>query len=66
LERWSTVAAIRSKQASTVTSRFVQITKSLSSWRQEYVSGAADRAAAALKIASLFLRPRTFEAGRAA
>jgi hypothetical protein len=38
-------------------------TKSLSSRRTEYVSGVADRAAAALNVASLFLRPCTFSAG---
>jgi hypothetical protein len=38
-------------------------TKSLSSRRREYVSCAADKAAAAVNITSLFLRPRTFPAG---
>jgi hypothetical protein len=40
-------------------------TKSLSSRRREYVSCAADRPAAAANISPLFLRPRTFSAGRA-
>jgi hypothetical protein len=40
-------------------------TNSVSSRRMEYLSRAADRAAAALNITSLFMRPRTFSAGSA-
>jgi hypothetical protein len=39
-------------------------TKSLSSRRREYVSGAADRTPAAQNITSLFLRPRTLSVDR--
>jgi hypothetical protein len=40
-------------------------TKSLSSWRTEYVSGVADRTPAAQNITSLFVRPRTLSAATA-